>query len=194
MNKYLLSFTAATVLPADMRLIAQEHLRYQSWDALLQNIHFEIVLGRRTLSTSKRIGLELVRRLRSLDEQELSSLVDADPADTKDLSWVAVCRTYDFIRDFMIEVVRDRYLAGAKEVTATDYMVFFSQKTIFHPELISISETTQNKLRQVLFKMMEEVDILEKKTHIVPTILSSHLMSILPYEDYACFPMFVREN
>ena len=194
MNKYLLSFTAATVLPADMRLIAQEYLHYQSWDALLQNINFENVLGRRTLSTSKRIGLELVRRLRSLEEQELSSLVDADPADTKALSWVAVCRTYDFIRDFMIEVVRDRYLAGAKEVTATDYMAFFSQKTIFHPELISISETTQNKLRQVLFKMMEEVDILEKKTHIVPTILPSHLMSILPYEDYACFPMFVREN
>lgn len=194
MNKYLLSFTAASVLAIDMRILAQDYLGCHDWAEVLQHIRKDNLLQRRTVSTASRIGSELLARLQKLNEEELEYLVSSDSEECKMMSWIAICRTYEFIRDFMAEVVREHYLMGTTEVTYADYASFVSTKSTFHPELNTITEKTIGKLRQVLFKMMTEAGIIEGKNHIIPTIMSPALLNLLPREDTLSFPMFVREN
>jgi len=126
--------------------------------------------------------------------EELEYFISANAEESKLLSWVAICRRYTFIRDFMAEVVREHYLIGTPEITYTDYASFVSVKSQFHPELANLSEKTSAKIRQMLFNMMAEVGIVEQKTHIVPTLLPPSLLNLLPREDTLSFPMFVREN
>ncbi len=57
-----------------------------------------------------------------------------------------------------------------------------------------LSDQTQGKIRQMVFKMMTEAGIIENKTRIVPTVMPPKLLELLPHEDYLCFPMFVRED
>ena len=194
MKKYLLSFTAATVLAIDMRILAKDYLECQNWNDVLLHVRKDNILQRRTVSTSSRIASELITRLQKLNTEELEYLANSDIEICKMLSWVAICRTYDFIRDFAIEVVREHYLFGTMNVTYTDYASFINMKSEFHPELNSVTEATLQKLRQVLFKMMSEAGIIEEKTHIIPTIMPPELLNLLPREDYLSFPMFVREN
>ena len=194
MKKYLLSFTAATVLAIDMRILAKDYLECQNWNDVLLHVRKDNILQRRTVSTSSRIASELITRLQKLNNEELEYLANSDIEICKMLSWVAICRTYDFIRDFAIEVVREHYLFGTMNVTYTDYASFINMKSEFHPELNSVTEATLQKLRQVLFKMMSEAGIIEEKTHIIPTIMPPELLNLLPREDYLSFPMFVREN
>ena len=94
----------------------------------------------------------------------------------------------------MAEVVRERYLSGMQEVTYSDYSSFFSDKAQYHPEMEKLSEQTQGKIRQMVFKMMTEAGIIENKTRIVPTVMPAKLLELLSHEDYLCFPMFVRED
>ena len=194
MKKYLLSFTAATVLAIDMRTLAKDYLLSPNWSNVILHVKKDNLLQRRTVSTSSRIASELIVRLQQLDMEELDYLVNSDMESCKMLSWVAICRAYDFIRDFMAEVVREHYLVGTMDVTYTDYATFINMKSAFHPELNTVTETTIKKLRQVLFRMMKEAGIIEPKKRIIPTIMPPSLLNLLPHEDYLCFPMFVREN
>jgi hypothetical protein len=64
-------------------------------------------------------------------------------------------------------------------LSETDYRAFILRKIDWHPELDGIKESTQNKIRTVLFRMMREADLLDNDDHIqriLPSIkLSSHL-------------------
>ncbi len=194
MKKYLLSFTAATVLAIDMRTLAKDYLEHPNWSDVLLHVKKDNILQRRTVSTSSRIASELIVRIQRLTMEALEYLVTSDVESCKMLSWVSICRTYDFIRDFMAEVVREHYLVGTTEVTYTDYTTFISMKSAFHLELNTVTEATLKKLRQVLFRMMKEAGIIDQKKRIIPTIMPPALQNLLPQEDYLCFPMFVREN
>ena len=193
-ERYIFSFTSGTLMPAEMLLLASEFIRVKKWDEVQRKCAKGALLTFRTQVTCRKYGALLISRLKEFSLVELDYFVKADPDEAKMLCWVAICRRYIFIRDFMAEVVRERYLCGMKEITYSDYASFFNDKAQFHPEMESLSDQTQGKIRQMVFKMMTEAGIIENKTLIVPTVMPPKLLEILPCEDYLCFPMFVREN
>ncbi len=193
-ERYIFSFTSGTLMPTEMLLLAAEYIRIKDWDALQKECGKGTILTFRTLVTCRKFGALLISRLKEFSLTELDYFVKADAEEAKILCWVAICRRYTFIRDFMTEVVRERYLSGMMEVTYSDYASFFSDKAQYHPEMERLSDKTQLKIRQMVFKMMTEVGIIENKTRIAPTVMPPQLLKILPREDYLCFPMFVRED
>ena len=193
-GKYNFSFTAGTLMVAQMHILATEYLRVKNWDEVQGECGKGTLLTYRTLATCKRFGSVLISRLKEFSPQELDYFLQADAEEEKLLCWVAVCRCHAFIREFMVEVVREHYLCGNMEITYADYASFFNNKAQFHPELESLTELTRGKMRQMVFKIMTEAGIIENRTHIVPTIMPPHLLAMLPREDYLCFPMFVRED
>ena len=181
-------------MPAEMLLLALEYIRVKKWDEVQRECGKGTLLTFRTLVTCRKFGALLISRLKELTSKELEYFVTANTEERRILCWVAVCRRYAFIRDFMTEVVRERYLSGMMEVTYSDYASFFNDKMQYHPEMESLSDQTRGKIRQMVFKMMTEAGIIENKTRIVPTVMPPKQLELLPREDYLCFPMFVRED
>ena len=88
------------------------------------------------------------------------------------LLWVAVCRRYPFIREFATEVLREHFLVLRRRLVFADFDHFLNAKALWHAELDDIAKSTQLKLRQNLFRMLREADLLSDQYEIHPAQLS----------------------
>ena len=192
--RYRLSFTAGALLPSEMAELARAYERLGDWDGVARAVRTEGILGYQAAKTAERIGAELIGRLRELDAPLLDRLRVCIPEERRMVAWVACCRHYSFVREFATEVVRERFLAGSPSVAKSDYLSFFERKEAQHPELASVSESTRDKLRQVLFRMFFDAGILAKGGSILPVSIPEPLLSLLDRADALCFPVFVREG
>jgi hypothetical protein len=137
------------------------------------------------------VSKELTARLEHLDELELQALLHFNTHDRASLLWVAACRRYDFIREFATEVLRENHLHLRRQLTFNDYESFYSSKALWHAELDQLAASTQQKLRQNLFRMLREADLLSAAELILPAVLSQELTTMLARQgrrDLLVFP------
>ncbi|WP_039960747.1 BrxA family protein, partial [endosymbiont of Riftia pachyptila] len=109
------------------------------------------------------------------------------------LLWMAICRRYKFIADFAVEVFRERYISLKNDLNYEDFDVFFNKKSEWHSELDEVRPVTRNKLRQVLFKMLREADLLTANNTINAAMLSPRLIDVISHgnrRDVLYFPAF----
>ena len=69
------------------------------------------VLGNGNSATAKRVCNEVVKRLKTLNEEELRLFVTGDYQLQKQMAFLSVCRAYTFIREFVLEVVYSKFFA-----------------------------------------------------------------------------------
>ena len=122
---------------------------------------------------------EIIQRLGSLTDEQLTLLSEGNLTEQKYLLWFAVCKTYDFIREFSTEVLRERFLARSTRIAELDYDAFFNRKADWHDELEKITTSTRKKLRQVMFLMMREAGLLTEDNIILRSILTKRLILVL---------------
>jgi hypothetical protein len=96
----------------------------------------------------------------------------ADPFDQSLLSWLACCRTYQFIGDFATQVLMENFASYKLDLDHAAFDFFYEEQSQFHPELEQLTEGTRKKLRQVLFRMMREAGILSDDHRIIAGITS----------------------
>lgn len=154
----------------------------------------ENVLAIRTPSANARIVGEVLKRLSALTFEELAYLAgeEASYEDRAALMWVAMCRYYALVGEFASEVVLDHFLEGNLTLTYEDYDRYFALKATWHPELDAISGATYKKLRENLFKAMDEARILDRGSGtIVPYLMSGALerMLMATPQTFLYFPM-----
>ena len=95
-----------------------------------------------------------------LTDPELELLRDASPSERGHLMWVAACRRYAFIGDFAEEVVRERFLLLTPTLGYDDFDSFVRGKALWHPELAEVKDSTLQKLRSTVFRMLTEAGLL----------------------------------
>ena len=128
--------------------------------------------------STRRAVREICTRLKTLSPQELSLLVTADPYDQLLISWLACCRTYQFIGDFATQVLLENFASYKLDLGHVDFDFFYDEQALFHPELDEMTDGTRKKLRQILFRMMREVGVLTEDNRIVAGIASQSLKDI----------------
>lgn len=166
-GKYVLSFTAGGILHAESIVILHEFLRTQSWDKARKNTIDGNLMGFKTQSTSKRLFREIEARLSALDIEDVEIIIGMRSTNKqKQILWLCICERYQFIADFMRDVVSDKIAALNYHLHDSDYDRFFNMKSQWHEELDALSESTQKKIRQVLFKMLREIGLLGSKNDI----------------------------
>ena len=133
----------------------------------------------RTAAAALRISKELVSRLELLELPELEELLHGSMRDRGYLLWVAACRRYAIIRDFAIEVLREHYLLLRRQISLGDYDAFYNSKALWHTELDEIATSTQHKLRQNLFRMLRDADLISDQQHNQAAMLSPRLAQLL---------------
>lgn len=153
----------------------------------------ENVLQSRTESSAKRVGRELILRLQALSNDELVRMVSATVEGRKVWLWIAVCRSYRLIREFAVEVVRERYLSGNREPLGYgDFDAFYERKAWASDELSHASELTRRKIRQKAFRLLAEAGLVTDKRNVQGVLIDEKTLAAIPAEEYMYFPMYVR--
>ena len=171
-QKYKMSFSTGGLLANESIEVAKLHEPGENWTETLER-----ALSDRTMSLPKHVSnrrslREITNRLRMLSGDDLDFLIYSDRQDQVAILWVAVCRAYRFIREFQSEVIRERFLSGKADLPLETFDRFFEEMAEWHEEISKISETTRLKLRQILFRMLREADIITGAYEIQPPLLS----------------------
>ncbi len=189
---YRMSVSTGGLFVPQLVSLAELYLDRRDWDQVRTQVIEENLLQTRTVSSAKRISWEIYTRLSELSEQELVLLVEGDPAEQACLSWLAVCRRYQSIAEFAVEVILERILTYYYDLFHEDFDTFFNLKMEWHQELEKIKESTRDKLRQVLFKMLCEAQIIDGNKKIIPAMLSPRLRQLFDQhhrQDFQFFPV-----
>lgn len=92
--------------------------------------------------------------------------------------WVAACRRYSFIGEFAEQVVRERFLLMVPTLGYEEFDSFVREKSLWHPELLELQESTLKELRKTVFRMLVEADILINN-EIIPVTLTDRTRLVL---------------
>lgn len=191
-KRYRMSYTTGTLLHHESVELVQLYIQLVSWENVRERVVTENLLQSRTLNTLKRVCNEIIGRLKMLHYEELHLLASGTQQEQSYILWIAICRRYRFIWEFAVEVIREKYVSLKYNLDAKDYDAFFNKKAEWYPELDHISPVTRNKFRQMLFRTLREVHLLDDNYTIDPAMLSSRLVTLVSRiqpEDLLCFPV-----
>jgi len=190
-DRFRLSFTTGGLFVQEAAVVATSYLATRDWAKVRTQARQENLLQVRTAAAATRISKEITARLEHLDDLELKALLELNLHDRASLLWVAACRRYTFIREFATEVLRENHLHLRRQLSFNDYESFYSGKALWHAELDQLAVSTQQKLRQNMFRMLREADLLSETQVILPAMLSSDLTRLLARQgrrDLLVFP------
>lgn len=190
-DRYRLSFTTGGLFLQEAPVIVERYIALRDWSQTRNQVRNDNLLQVRTAAAALRISKELIARLEHLESDELEELVNGSARDRGYLLWVAACRRYAIIHDFAIEVLREHYLLLRRQLSFGDYDAFYNAKALWHTELDEIAQSTQHKLRQNLFRMLRDADLISDQQHIQTAMLSPRLAQLLARrgrDDLLVFP------
>ena len=182
--KYILSFTAASLRLNEMVKVVKAAQEDNISDLSLvkeNGIVFNSVKKR----TSDREFREIRKRLEKLTDEQKDILINGDLISQKQIAFLAVCKHYAFIRDFTIEVIRDKVLVFDYQIHESDYNGFINGREDIHPELETFSESTLKKAKQVMFRILEQAGIINNTVEkiIQPQILQAKVIKSILVDD-----------
>ncbi len=147
-------------------------------------------LQARTNSSSVRLLREAVQRVQCLTPSQLELLVNGTHQEQNQILWLAACKQYRLVAEFAQEVIREKLLHMDLDLSYRDYDIFFNAKSEWHTELDELTVTTKKKLRQVLFRMLREAEIISRSDQILPLILSARVAQSIRMDDPAYLAFF----
>ena len=195
---YKMSFTSGGLFLNESIAVAGLHQSGEDWSKTLERALQEGATTLPKATSNRRTLREIVNRLSTLGDEDNRFLTnEAGRQEQQYLLWVATCRAYRFVREFAVEVICDRYLSYQLDLPLESFDIFFAAKADWDDGLASISDTTRNKLRQILFRMMREASILSTDNRIQSTCLTAPLRLLIESTapaDLTVFPGVVVEG
>lgn len=181
---YRMSFTAAGLLLNESIQVARMHVSNEPWQKTLEQACTSGSGQLPKATSNRRVLREITIRLAALSDDERTYLIEAaDRSDQQALLWLACCRTYRFIREFSVEVIRDRYLSYQLDLPLEAFDIFFEAKAEWNEGLADLSKSTRLKLRQILFRMMREAAVISTDESIQTAHLSLRLKTMIQEND-----------
>ncbi len=194
-RKYKLSFTAASLRLNEMVKVASVLLENES-TSLSEVKESRIVFGSVKNRTNDREFREIKHRIEKLTPDQMEVLAHDDLISQKQMAFLGVCKYYDFIRDFTVDVIRDKALVFDYQIHESDYNGFINSKGEMHPELEEFSESTLKKAKQVMFHILEQADIINnaKEKMIQPQILQPKVIKSILLDDPQWLKIFLMPD
>lgn len=190
-TNYNMSFTTGGLFHLESVEFAKLFLSLQDWKAVRKKALDSNLARSRTKSSSVRVCREICKRLELLNVEELKILIEGSVQEQQQILWLAICRRHRFIYDFAVEIIREKYLNLDTGIYPEDFDAFFNSKATWHSELEALTDKTRAKLRQVLFRILKETELLGKDNAINPSILTSRIVKTVSQQglnDLAIYP------
>ncbi len=157
MQEYRFSFTGASLMLKEFVVLAQKIVD-ADFDYAKTSSN-EVNRDRDT--TRKREFSELVLRLKRLSKKEIEYLVETTTENQKLISFLACIRSYRILREFIEEIIWDKLLVFDHQLDSKDLTGFMYNKSLLYPEVEHLSDSTQKKIQQVIFKIMEQAGLID---------------------------------
>lgn len=194
--KYTFSFTGASVLIAETLAIAEEYNRLNDWRAVEKSLLDNNLLNKIKQATFKREFSEIKKRLSLLTQDQLQLMIQGSLNDAKAMILLSLVKSYSFLHDFIIEVIRNKYLLFDTVISDIDYIRFVNTKSLSHNELNAITEATAKKVKQVVFKLLAQVGLIthSRNGSILKPILNGKVIDVIIDDDPALLSAFLFSN
>lgn len=194
--KYTFSFTGASALIAETLVIAEEYNRLKDWKAVEKSLLDNNLLNKVKQATFKREFSEIKKRLSLLTQNQLQLMIHGSLDDAKAMILLSLIKAYTFLRDFIVEVIRNKYLLFDTVISDIDYIRFVNTKSLSHNELNAITEVTAKKVKQVVFKLLEQVGLITqaKNGSILKPILNGKVIDVIIDDEPALLSAFLFSN
>jgi len=160
-------------LPETLKVV-NARVNKTDWDPVAE-------IGHGKTSTAKKFLNEINKRLDLLTPAELELLYKGERIVQKQLAFLSICKVHWFIRDFTVEVLREKFLVFDYQITDGEYLSFFRSKAEVHSEMENLTETSEKKIMQVTFKILEQAEIIDhsQRRNIQPQFLDSKTIQII---------------
>lgn len=178
-KKYLMSFTTGGLYYVESLLVVELYNELKDWKEVNKRALSSNILQTRTESTAKRSLKEIISRLETLTPDQLDLLTNGSLDEQKYILWLSVCKRYEFIKEFAVEVIRERYLTLKYDLPVEEFENFYSQKEQWNEELEKIADSSRYKMRTVLFKILREAEIIDSKNLFIHVRLTSDLIKTI---------------
>lgn len=194
--KYSFSLTGASALIVETLHIAEEYHKLKDWNKVKKLLSENNHLNKVKQATFNREFSEIKKRLSLLSPQQIYLIVHGSYEDGKSMIFVSLIKTYPFLFDFNIEVLLNKYLLFDRTLLESDYIQFVKSKSIQHPEIEKLTENTLKKVKQVVFKILEQVGLITniKNGFILKPFLSNQAIKAILIDDPIYLSAFLYSN
>jgi len=187
-NKYDFSFTA---LSMQERLMAKVAKAIQNDEKIEQN-----EIGDGKSKTGERKLHEVVKRIKNLSFKQTNLLINGTLIEQKQIAFLSICKTYLFIRDFAVEIIREKLLVCDYQITDVDYIIFYRRKADIYQKMDLFTEKSKHKIRQVTFKILEQAGIIDtvKNKMIQPQIIENNVINTIIDDNKEWLKIFLMSD
>lgn len=146
----------------EMRTTAKLIIEGLDDKAVIDRIVDENLFQYPTEKSIRKMVLTCIKRLRAMQDESLIYQIGTQPVDVaKQICLYAMMKQYRLIWDFMITIIGEKYRMQDFSFGKKDVNVFFMQLREQDAYVEGWSESTCNKIRQVIIRIMVENEYLD---------------------------------
>ena len=163
MEDYSAKLTGEPFLYNETKIIAEYLLEGINPDELKRKNIEENLIKHNKLNSVKRVNSPIFRRLKIMDNEMLEEFVRSDIENSKYILLYAIMKTDKLVRDFIIEVYKDKLYMRKEYIEKFDIDNWYEEKCILSPTLRERTESTSAKLKQVIMKILQDSGLIIKE-------------------------------
>lgn len=182
MEDYSSKLTAEPFLYTDTKIIGQYLLDGEDVQKLKKRNIEENLIKHKKIGSVKRVNAPIFRRLDVMNKEMLEEFVCADIETSKYILLYAIMKTDRLVRDFIMEVYKDKLYMKKIYIERFDIDNWYEEKCILSSTLREKTEATSVKLKQVIMKIMQDSGLVIKEKDrfkIVRPLLKEKFISML---------------
>lgn len=192
--RYNGGLTAEQFLFYEIRIVSKQFLEGKPIDEIIKYIQRDNLFQYPTEREVSRLTRACYKRLVALDNEKLVyELANAPVEVAKQINLYAMMRYNRLVREFMIDLIGEKYRQQDFSYTKKDINVFFSRLREQNDDIAAWSEQTITKLKQVLTKCLIETEMLDsvRASELNPIFISAELETgIRENNDLTALPAF----
>ena len=98
--------------------------------------------------------------------------------------------------DFVVEVIRSKYLLFDNLLSESDYIQFINTKSHFHKEIEELSVSTAKKVKQKTFTLLQQVGLITHFTNgtILKPIITNEVVDVIVDDEPSFLAVFLYSN
>ena len=162
-NTYNGTLTAEKFLFYEMRIVSKRYLQGESIEDIINYINHENLFQYPSERMVSRIARACHKRLGALNNDMLVYEIANAPSEVaKQINLYAMMRYNRLVREFMIDLIGDKYRQHDFSFSRKDLNIFFSRLSEQHDDVAAWSTQTIAKLKQILTKCLIETGMLDR--------------------------------
>lgn len=126
---------------------------------------------------TRRVMASVIRRLNALDEILIRYLLTTSLENSKAINLYSIIETDQLFKDFMTEVLEEKFRTNDLVLEKKDINLFFMNKAESNEVIANWSKLNVNKLKSVYLKLLYETGLLQirDKNDLVPLLIDPML-------------------